>query len=197
MPLIKVYWHFNCWRPIFIPEESKSAEDRGVEVLHLTFLVVRNPSSTTAGPDACDRQGFPTDGANTSNNCFLLEAHSFFRSSKEALSISHVIADTATSFPDHLYLTHIPVLLSCFRMPVLLFCFFSLQDKYVLVFATLWMQASKQASKKTLQNFLHTQQAPFPWPCHFEPYIMAVCNSFSSTYFFRTSWSISLYWHAS
>lgn len=164
-------------------------------MLHLPFLVVGNPSSTNAGAAASDRRGFPIDGANPSSNWVLpiegtqfLQEHKgstqhFTCHSKRSHCIPRSSLANSCSCTSFIFWNICPLLL------------FSLQDKYVLVSATLW--TCKQASKETLQVILLTQKPAFPWPCSFEPCIMAVWDSSSSNYFFSTSWSISLHWHAS
>lgn len=191
MPLIRLDWHFNCWRPILNLQNINLLGAGELKCYICHFLWLGIPLPQPQGQLHPTGEGWIHQIA----ECFLLKAHSFFRSSKEALSISHGIANTPTTSPDHLCAAHTLVFLLFFGTSVLFCFFFSLQDKFILVSATL--RTCKQASKEKLQVFLCTQQCPFPWPCPFEPHIMAVWDSSSSESFFSISWSISLHWHAS
>lgn len=196
MPLIRVYWHFNCWRPILNLQNLNLLGAGELKCYICHFLWSGIPLAQPQGQPHLTGKGFPPMGRiHQITECFLLKARSFFRSSKEALSISHVIANTPTASPDCLCPTHIPVLNLFFWnfCPLLFFPY----KTNMFLSPPHYERVSKQASNETLLVFLRTQQTPFRWPRPFETCIMAFSGSSSSNYLFNTSWCISLHRRAS
>lgn len=124
MALIRVYWHFNCWRPILNLQNLNLLGAGELECYICNFLWLSISLSQPQEQPHPTRKGFPLMGQiHQITQGFRWKAHSFFRSSKEAISISHVIANIPIETPHHLCSIHIAVLLLFFRT-FAVFCYF-------------------------------------------------------------------------
>lgn len=140
MPLIRLDWHFNCWRPILNLQNINLLGAGELKCYICHFLWLGIPLPQPQGQLHPTGEGWIHQIA----ECFLLKAHSFFRSSKEALSISHGIANTPTTSPDHLCAAHTLVFLLFFGTSVLFWFFFPTGQIYFSLCHIMNVQASKQ-----------------------------------------------------
>lgn len=116
MSLIRVYWHFNCWRPILNLQNLNllMAVELKCYICYILWLSI-SLSQPQEQPHPTGKV-LPLMGQiHQITQCFQWKAHGFFRSWNEALSISHVIANIPFEFPHRLCSTHTPVLLLLFR----------------------------------------------------------------------------------
>lgn len=124
MSLIRVYWHFNCWRPILNLQNLNllMAGELKCYICYILWLSI-SLSQPREQPHPTGKVLPLTGQIHQITQCFQWKAHGFFRNWNEALNISHVIANIIIESPHCLCSTHTPVLLLLFRT-FAIFCFF-------------------------------------------------------------------------